>query len=154
TLLRNRPDVALGLLAAAYDIRPPAGTLVQLDPAELTDLDPAERRADAVLLFVDPAGKARYALILEVQLGWDEAKLYRWPAYAAVLRDRRRCPADVAVLCVDPALATKYAAPIPLGRGRSVFETLVLGPDTVPVVTEVARATREPELAVLSALSH
>ena len=153
-LLRSRPEVALALLRDAHGIALPAASLVQLDAADLTDLDPAERRADVVLLFVEASGKTVYALIVEVQLAWDRDKPYRWPAYASVLRDRRRCDVDVVVLCVDQALAERLAAPIRLGRGPSVFQPLVLGPGVMPIVTDIDRARREPELAVLSALSH
>ena len=43
--------------------------------------------------------------------------------------------------------------PIELGAG-SVLRPLVLGPETVPVITDLERARRAPELAVLSAMAH
>ena len=50
-------------------------------------------------------------------------------------------------------MARWAAEPIRLGPGSS-FAALVLGPDTVPVVTDPARAEAEPELAVLSAMAY
>jgi fructose-specific component phosphotransferase system IIB-like protein len=35
-----------------------------------------------------------------------------------------------------------------------VIRPIVIGPNGVPVVTDVDRAVREPELAVLSAMAH
>jgi hypothetical protein len=153
-LLRERPVVVLDLLRAVHSIDLTPASLVQLDAADLTALDPAERRADVVLLCLGEGGQPVYGLIVEVQLAPDPDKPFRWPAYAAVLRDRRRCPVDVLVVCVDHALAAALAAPIRLGRGPSLFQPLVIGPDAVPLVVDPAQATREPELAVLSALAH
>jgi hypothetical protein len=89
-----------------------------------------------------------------VQLGDDPDKAFRWPAYATSLRDRRRWPVDVVVVCVEQALARSFANPIRLGRSPSVFQSLVIGPEAVPLVVDPADAVCEPELAVLSALAH
>ncbi|MGI9000629.1 MAG: hypothetical protein ACR2GH_03075, partial [Pseudonocardia sp.] len=51
------------------------------------------------------------------------------------------------------ATAGWYATPIELGPG-AVVTPMVLGPDRVPVVTDVEHAGRAPELAVLSAIAH
>jgi hypothetical protein len=153
-LLRERPLVVLELLRTVHGIDLAPASLVQLDAADLTALDPAERRADVVLLCLGEGGRPVYGLIVEVQLAPDPDKPFRWPAYAAVLRDRRRCPVDVLVVCVDHTLATAFAAPVRLGRGPSVFQPLVVGPEGVPLVVDPAQAAREPELAVLSALAH
>jgi hypothetical protein len=153
-LLRERPFVVLDLLRSAHGIELAPVSLLQLDDADLTDLDPAERRADLVLLCLGDDRRPVYGLIVEVQLGNDPDKPFRWPAYATSLRDRRRCPVDVLVVCVDEALARSLAVPIRLGRGPSVFQPLVIGPDAVPLVVDPAQATRDPELAVLSALAH
>jgi len=40
------------------------------------------------------------------------------------------------------------------GHPGWAFVPVVLGPDSVPVVTEPDRARQDPELAVLSALAH
>src|SRR4028119_311929 len=109
-LFRERPVVLLDLLRSAHGIELAPASLVQLDTADLTDLDPAERRADLVLLCLGEGGRPVYGLIVEVQLAPDPDKPYRWPAYAAVLRDRRRCPVDVLAVCVDAALARSLAA--------------------------------------------
>jgi hypothetical protein len=153
-LLRERPSLLVELVRSAFSIDVDMSAFVLPDTADLTSLAPAERRADLVLIFASRGDKAEYGLIVEVQLAPDPDKPFRWPAYAAVLRDRRRCPVDVVVVCLDEGLVRSLAEPIALGRGGSVFRPLVLGPEVVPVVTDLARAVRDPELAVLSALSH
>ena len=46
------------------------------------------------------------------------------------------------------------AEPIDLGHPSLVLRPVVLGPDRVPVVSDEAAASADPELAVLSAMSH
>lgn len=58
------------------------------------------------------------------------------------------------VVCVDTATATWCATPIELGHPGARLTPLVLGPDRVPVVTDLDEATRAPELSVLSAMAH
>ncbi|HEU4533739.1 MAG TPA: hypothetical protein VFS00_06460 [Polyangiaceae bacterium] len=153
-LLRERPDVVIDLVREAHRVDLAPASLAHADAADLTWLDPAERRADLALLCLGADGAPAYGLVVEVQLDADPDKAYRWPAYAAVFRDRRRCPVDVVVVCVDDTLARTFAEPIRLGHGDSIFRPLVLGPAAVPILTDRARAAREPELATLSALAH
>ncbi|HEU4410864.1 MAG TPA: hypothetical protein VFS43_36765 [Polyangiaceae bacterium] len=120
SLVRDRPVVVLDFLRYAHGIDLAPASLLQLDTADLTDLDPAERRADLVSLCLGEGVHPLYGLIVEVQVAPDPDKPYRWPAYATGLRDRRRCPTDVLVVCVDDALARSFAAPIRLGYGPSV----------------------------------
>lgn len=57
------------------------------------------------------------------------------------------------VICPEAGTASWCAAPIELGP-HSVLTPPVLGPAQVPVVTDPIRASRSPELAVLSAMAH
>jgi hypothetical protein len=150
-LFRNRPELAPELLREALGVELPAYTEVRVESADLTEVAPAEYRADLVVLLVD--GKPVLAIAVEVQLARDDRKRFTWPVYVAGLRARFECPA--VVLVVTPAIdVARWAAePIRLGPG-SFFAALVLGPDSVPVVTDPARAEAAPELAVLSAMAH
>jgi hypothetical protein len=49
-----------------------------------------------------------YGIVVEVQLGRDEKKLYSWPLYQAALRARLRCP--VCVLVVAPVVTDAEVA--------------------------------------------
>lgn len=152
-LFRNQPELAAQLLREALHLKLPAYTEARLASSDLTEVVPAEFRADAVVLFVE--NKPVLGVIVEVQLSRVDQKLFAWPAYVAVLRSRHRCPVELLVLTHDRAVAAWAAKPIQLDlAGESVLRPRVLGPDAVPVVTDPEQAAREPELAVLSAMTH
>lgn len=94
------------------------------------------------------------AVVLEVQRDRDLDKRWSWPVYVTTLRARLRCPTVLMVVCIDAAIASWCAVPIELGNPGTRMVPLVLGPDRVPVVTDVEQASRVPELAVLSAVAH
>ena len=93
---------------------------VHLRPGELTELVPVGYRADAIVLLTE-RGKARHALLVEVQLGHDDDKRFSWPLYQAALRARHRCPATLCVLALEPALARWCAEVIDTGQPASPF---------------------------------
>ena len=150
-LFRNRPELAPELLRDALSIELPAYSEARVESADLTDLEPAERRADLVVLLVD--GKPVLGIVLEVQLSPDPKKRRSWPAYVVGLRARLECPACVIVVTVTEAMARWAREPMVLGPGN-VFQALVVGPSAVPVIEDVAVAERDPEMAILSALAH
>jgi hypothetical protein len=71
-LFRNRPELAPELLSEALGVELPAYTEVRVESADLTDVVPAEYRADLVVLLVD--GKPVFAIVVEVQLTRDDRK--------------------------------------------------------------------------------
>ena len=151
TLFRNRPELAPELLSGILGVELPAYTEVRIDSAELTDVLPAEYRADLVVLLVD--GKPVLGIVVEVQLGKDPRKRFTWPVYATGLRARLQCDACVLVVTADDAVAAWAAEPIVLGGG-STFKALVIGPQGVPIIRSLEQAQGAPELAVLSAMAH
>jgi hypothetical protein len=88
-LFRNRPALAPKLLRDALHVALPDYTEVRIDSADLTDIQPAEYRADLVILL--PHGSPVLGIVLEMQLSNDEDKRYVWPVYVANLRARFRC---------------------------------------------------------------
>lgn len=150
-LFRNRPELAAELLRDALGVELPAYTEARIESAELTDIEPAARYADLVVLLVD--GKPVLGIVVEVQLAPDEDKPFTWPVYVANLRARIRCPVDLLVVAPDPKVATWASRPIRLGE-RGTFAAFVVGSEGVPVVDDLAEALRAPELAVLSAVAH
>ena len=139
-LFRNRPTLAPELMRDALHRELPPYTEVRIDSADLTEISPAEYRADLVVSLLD--GAPVLGIIIEVQLSPDERKRFVWPTYVVHLRARLELPVSL--------LAAK---PIGLGGGNW-FTPLVLGPSHVPEVTEESRAQDDPELAVLSAMAH
>jgi hypothetical protein len=150
-LFRNRPELAPELLRDALHVALPAYSEVRLESADLTDVSPAEYRADLVILLVD--GKPVLGIVVEVQLQRDDRKRFTWPVYVAGLRARLACPACVLVVTPNEAVADWCRAPIDLGPGGAL-SPLVIGPASVPVIDDVAFAERDPELAVLSVMAH
>ncbi|PXY27751.1 hypothetical protein [Prauserella muralis] len=152
-LFRNRPSLAAELLAGPLGVRLPPFDYARLDSGDLPDLNPTEYRADAVVVLTT-ADTPALAVVVEAQLGRDRGKRWSWPVYLATLRARLRCPAVLLVVCADIATAAWCSTPIELGHPGWTLAPVVLGPDRVPVVTDVGDAARAPELAVLSAMAH
>jgi len=126
---------------------------------DLTTVKPLERRADSVLmaewLIDDPVG--RYVLIIESQTDPDDTKLRRWPYYIAYLHDKYECPVVLLVVCNKESTATWARQPIVIGLPDltcMLVHPVVLGPDNVPVVTDLAEVGGDVTFAVFSALTH
>jgi hypothetical protein len=94
------------------------------------------------------------AVVVEPQLNPDIDKRWSWPVYLATLRARNQCPTTLLVVCTTMSVARWCSTPIVMGHPNWVLTPLVLGPDRIPVVTDRDQATRMPELAVLSAMTH
>ena len=149
-LFRNRPTLAPELMRDALHCELPAFTEARIDSADLTDVKPAEYRADLVVLLLD--GVPVYGIVIEAQLARDPRKKFVWPVYVASLRARLEIPVSLLVVTADEATARWAGQPIELGAG--VFRALVLSPSGVPEIVDEAQARADPELAVLSAMAH
>ena len=152
-LFRNRPELAAELLRDALDVALPVFTEARIESADLTEVVPAELRADLVVLLVN--GKPVFAIVVEVQLELKEAdrKFFTWPSYVANLRAHFECDACVLVVTPNEEVAERARKPIRLGPGSTVTP-FVVGPKAVPVILDADVARRAPELAVLSAMAH
>jgi hypothetical protein len=150
-LVRERPELAADLLRELLHVSLPAFTEARLAEASLNDLVPTEYHADAVVLLVE--GQAVFGIILEAQLHVDRHKPFTWPMYAVSARARYRCPFVVLVVTPDAETARWAAKTVDLGGGLA-WRAFVVGPEGIPVITDVAVAVREPHLAVLSVMAH
>ena len=151
-LFRNQSTLAAGLMRDALGVSLPSFQEARIDSADLTDVQPAEYRADLVIRLVsddDPV----CAIIVEVQLSADDDKRFTWPAYVSNLRARLRCPVLLLVVAADDSVAGWASRTVELG-GLHYFTPYVLGPSQMPVVADEAQAHENPELAVLSAMPH
>ncbi len=138
-------------MRCALRVKMPRYTEARVVSADLTDIQPAEYRADMVIQLFD--GAAIFGVIVEVQLSVDERKRFVWPAYVANLRARLECPVCLLVITADDAVGRWAARSVDMG-GLHQFAPYVLGPSGVPEVTDEAMARANPELAVLSAMAH
>src|SRR5262245_29794028 len=154
-LVRDEPAFAASLLRDLFDMKVPAFDEARLSEAALNELLPVEYHADAVVLFDIIYDKAKpvFGTIFEVQLERKDRKRYTWPLYAVAARARYECPFVVTAVTPDPAVARWASRPIELGDGM-IFRVRVIGPDGIPIVTDPERASRQPQLAVLSAVAH
>jgi hypothetical protein len=150
-LFRNRSASAADLLRE-LDVQLPEYDEVRAESADLSDLRPAEYRADLVLFLIRASQKV-LGVIVEIQLGCDEDKPYAWPAYIANLRARYRCPVCLLVVTVEDAVARWAGRSIELGPGTRC-KPWVVGPSNTPAITELRDAQDNVELAVLSAIEH
>ncbi len=150
-LFRNRPALAPELLRDALKQDVPNYTEARIESAELNNLQPAEYRADMVVLLYD--GRPVLGIVVEVQLSVDDDKRYIWPVYATNLRARFRCPTCLLVVTTKDSTAHWASKPIELGGGNH-FLPFVLAPSGVPLITDEMQAKADPELAVLSAMAH
>jgi hypothetical protein len=152
-LFKNRPSLAAEILAEVLGVLLPSYTEARLASTDLTEIQPAEYRADVVVVLLAGEIPVR-VIIVEVQLAVDPGKRFSWPAYVTVSRAIHRCPAGLLIVAPDPAVAGWCAEPIETGVPGFVLHPPVLRRTDVPVVTDLEEAARRPELGVLSAMAH
>ena len=150
-MFQNRPSLAVELLREVFGVEVPKHSEVRTGSAGLTDVQPAEYRADLVVVLW-AAERPVLGIIVEAQLKARARKRYSWPAYLMGLRARLECPCVLLVVTPSEATARWAARPIEVGCGT--LTPMVVGPTRVPVVTDVERAKRDPELALLSVMAH
>jgi hypothetical protein len=152
-LFRNRPSLAAEILVEVLGLSLPDYTEARVASADLTEIQPAEYRADVVVILLRDDSPVR-VIIVEVQLAADPQKRLSWPAYVTVARAVHGCPAALLVVAPDPGVAGWCAEPIETGVPGFVLRPPVLRRTAVPVVTDPGEAARRPELGVLSVMAH
>ncbi|HEY2294245.1 MAG TPA: hypothetical protein VGM86_26395 [Thermoanaerobaculia bacterium] len=152
-LFKNRPSLAAEILVEVLGLSLPDYTEARIASADLTETQPAEYRADIVVLLFHYGVPVR-VVIVEVQLAADPRKRLSWPAYVTVARAVHGCPAALLIVAPEPAVAGWCAEPIETGVPGFVLRPPVLRRTAVPVVADPEEAARRPELGVLSAMAH
>jgi hypothetical protein len=152
-IFKNRPSLAAEFLTEVLSVPIPDYTEARVTSATLTEIQPAEYRADVVVLLLHEGTTVR-VVILEVQLAADPRKRFTWPAYAMVSRAKHNCPVTLLVFAPDPAVARWCAEPIETGIPGFVLRLPVLRSSDVPVVTKPEEAVSRLELGLLSVMAH
>ncbi|MCB9705499.1 MAG: hypothetical protein H6711_26750 [Myxococcales bacterium] len=150
-LVRNAPSIIPSLVWPERQVNAAA---TRVSAAEFVDLNLAEYRADAVVVVGDDPKRPTMAFVVEAQTEVDPRKRWTWPLYVAGPRVRLACPVVLVVLALDREVAAWCAEPIDLGEGCCILRPRVLGPDTIPRITDFDEARATPELAVLSVAAH
>jgi hypothetical protein len=150
-LLRHNPLLAAVLLRG-LGVVIPEGATAEMAPTDLSASVPAELRADAVVM-LSGTGGARLAVIVEVQLRYDDRKRYSWPAYLTQVRAAHGCPAILLVICAGPATARRCRAPIRTGHPGFDLAPLVIDSTTIPDPVGPDTGAANPELLVLAVLT-
>jgi hypothetical protein len=109
-LFKNRPSLAAEILDEVLGVSLPPYSEARLASTDLTEIQPAEYRADVVVVLFDGDVPVR-VIIVEVQLAADPRKRFSWPAYVTVSRTIHGCPADLLIVAPDPAVAGWCAEP-------------------------------------------
>ncbi len=151
-LIRHRAAFGVELLTDLAGIPVPDHHTVTIDNTDLSDVVPAQLLADAVLVLRDAENRPLTGIIIENQLARDNRKRLTWPHYVIALYSRLGCPVRLLVLCPNKTVARWAATPIDFGAG--ILTPTVLGPDTIPEITEPDTARAAPDLMMLSALNH
>ncbi|WP_326699300.1 hypothetical protein OG909_19555 [Streptomyces sp. NBC_01754] len=124
--------------------------------ADLTEIEPLERRLDTLLRMETAEGRA-YLLAVESQGRKDPAKHSSWTYYLAHLNAKYGIDPVLLVVCQDEQTALWASRPIRIGPPEwpsLTVRPMVLGPHNVPVVTDPATAARDVPLATFSAITH
>ncbi|WP_232524202.1 hypothetical protein [Nocardiopsis gilva] len=95
-----------------------------------------------------------HAIVVEIQQEKSESKLRQLPRYAAALWLFLQCPASVLVVCPTQTAAEEYAKPIPTTLPGYVLQSVVVGPDDIPVLTDAEAVIADPQLAVMGIMAH
>jgi hypothetical protein len=153
-MFRENPSLAPHLLALLFNVDVPVHAFVRVADSSLDQMLPVEFRADLVLELRNGEGAVVLSIVLESQRDIDARKKFSWPVYISVARAERESATVVLVIAIDADIAAWAAEKIDLGLGLALVQPLVLGPATLPVVTDSAMAEKEVELAILSAMAH
>ncbi|MGW7564863.1 hypothetical protein ACWGJV_01105 [Streptomyces tendae] len=154
-LFQDHPE-ALAPVFEALGLPPPSkDDFDELSP-DATEIRPMERRVDTVLRFAPDMGE-NFVLALESQTKKDPDKARSWAYYVAYLCAKYDLPVVLVAVCRDRATAEWAAGPFESGVASWPTQTtrpIVLGPRTVPEMTDEATVAQRPALAVLSAIVH
>jgi hypothetical protein len=114
---------------------------VEHGSSDLSQVVPAEYRADAVLVLRDRSDRPVTGVVVEVQRHVDRDKRRSWPVYVTALRAKLDCAVVLVVIAPDPDVAAWARQPIELGHPGFRLEPVVISFEDVPgSATEVARS--------------
>jgi hypothetical protein len=139
------------MLRALFDLPVPKEGAARLASPDRSEADPGVCRADNAILY--GTGEERFGVIVETQRDQDDDKLYAWLEYIANFRARERCPACLVVICPTRKAARWAAREIHTGHPGLILKALIIHAGNTPVITDLAQATENIGLAIISAIT-
>ena len=121
-IFKNRPTLAAEILEEVLGVAIPAYSEARVASTNLSETQPAEYRADLVIVLYWEGRPVR-VIVVEVQLGRDHNKPFTWPAYLTISRDQHRCPAYLLVVAPDSAVADFFCSQRPSDRASRGFHS-------------------------------
>ncbi|MEU3254822.1 hypothetical protein [Streptomyces sp. NPDC006997] len=154
-IFQDHPEV-LTPVFEALGLPPPVKADIEAITPDATEVKPLERRVDTVLKVVPSDGDA-FLLAIEAQTAPADDKGVNWSYYTAYLQAKFHLPVLLVAVCRKKATATWAAGPFECRVGNwstLVLRPFVLGPDTVPRITDESDVARQPALATFAAIVH
>lgn len=154
-IFQDHPEV-LAPIFGALGLPLPAKAAIEPLTPDATELKPLERRVDTVLK-VEPSEGEGFLLAIEAQTRRAPDKGANWSYYVAYLRAKLGLPVLLVAVCRNRTTASWAAGPFECRVGpwtTQVTRPFVLGPDSVPRISDESTVAREPALATFSAIVH
>jgi hypothetical protein len=154
-IFQDHPEV-LAPVFEALGLPPPVKADIEALTPDATEIKPLERRVDTVLK-IEPSDGDSFLLAVEAQTKKASDKAVSWPYYVSYLHAKFKLPVLLVAVCRNRSTATWAKGPFECRVGpweTQVTRPFVLGPDTVPSITDESDVASQPALATLSAIVH
>ncbi|MEU1304210.1 hypothetical protein [Streptomyces shenzhenensis] len=154
-IFQDHPEV-LAPVFKALGLPPPVKADVEPLTPDATELKPLERRVDTVLK-VEPSTGNGFLLAVEAQTRKAPDKGVNWAYYVSYLYAKFGLPVLLVAVCRNRSTAAWATGPFACRVGpweTQVTRPFVLGPDTVPRISDESDVARQPAMATLSAIVH
>ncbi|ANH92511.1 hypothetical protein A8713_16205 [Streptomyces sp. SAT1] len=154
-IFQEHPEV----LAPAFEalgLPPPVKADIEVLSPDVTELRPMERRVDTVLRIASSAGDD-FIVAVETQTRRAPDKEANWAYYVAYLRAKFDLPVLLVAVCKNRSTASWAIGPFECRVGPWITQAtrpFVLGPDTVPEITDESMMAQKPALATFTAIVH
>lgn len=158
----HESSVALGkmnpglaeLMTKVFDVKLPDHHHSHSQATDVRVLVPRTYHADSVTVYYDAANQPVFAIVMEVQRGWDLTKRRMWKLYVAQLEAELNADVALLVYCPDPGIARRYREMFESGGMSLSLRPFIFTPDDIPLVVDLVEARESPGMAVLSAICH
>ncbi|MGP3913811.1 hypothetical protein [Nonomuraea sp. 10N515B] len=153
-LIRDHLDLPIRLLREVGGIALPTDAPLWVGPGDLRDRISREMHADTVV-FGGPPQDRWFSTIVEVETEMSEQKLQQTVEAAEMLRLETRKPVYVIFITPDPG-AARFTERVEISSGclTITMQSVIVGPDRIPVLTDSKQMAADLLTAALSVMAH